>query len=146
MKPSIQEFTKIDGNTTSYSINGIKGNARLRVEQDADLVLENLEIKILGQPHDDVLLTTDRRFKLYKANEDRIILKDRLVFRKYKYHQILIPRQLVLTLESPRRIWKTSWNHQNNNCIQRNVLLPENGPTPLFICIPDIKSGLQNNR
>ena len=27
MKPRIKEFTKIDGNTTSYSINGIKANA-----------------------------------------------------------------------------------------------------------------------
>ena len=76
MKPSIREFTKIDGNTTSYSINGIKANARIRVEHDADLVLKNLKPKILGQIHDDVLLTTDRRFKYYKANEDRIILKD----------------------------------------------------------------------
>ena len=102
MKPSIKEFTKIDGNTTSYSINGIKASARIRVEQDADLVLENLKLKTLGQPHDDVLLTTDRRFKYYKANENRIILKDGLLFRKYcgesgsvKYYQILIPKQLV---------------------------------------------------
>ena len=102
IKPNIKEFTKIDGNTTSYSINGIKANARIRVEQDADLVLKNLKLKILGQPHDDVLLTTDRRFKHYKANEDRIILKDGLLFRKYygesgsvKYYQILIPKQLV---------------------------------------------------
>ena len=29
IKPSIKEFTKIDGNTTSYSINGIKANARI---------------------------------------------------------------------------------------------------------------------
>ena len=82
MKPSIKEFTKIDGNTTSYSINGIKASARIRVEQVADLVLKNLKLKILGQQHDDVLLTTDRRFKLYKANEDRIILDDGLLFRK----------------------------------------------------------------
>ena len=102
MKPSINEFTKIDGNTTSYSINGIKASGRLRVEQDADLVLKNLKLKILGQPHDDVLLATDRRFKHYKANEDRIILKDGLLFRKYygetgsvKYYQFLIPKQLV---------------------------------------------------
>ena len=60
MKPSIKEFTKIDGNTTSYSINGIKVSARIRVEQDADLVLKNLKLKILGQPHDDVSLATDR--------------------------------------------------------------------------------------
>ena len=102
MKPSIKEFTKIDGNTTSYSIYGIKASARLRVEQDADLILKNLKLKIFGQPDDDVLLTTDRRFKHYKANEDRIILKDGLLFRKYyretgsvKYYQSLIPKKLV---------------------------------------------------
>ena len=54
MKPSIKEVTKIDGNTTAYSLHGIKANARIRVEQDADLVLKNLKLKILGQPHDDV--------------------------------------------------------------------------------------------
>ena len=80
MKPSIKEFTKIDGNTTAYSLHGIKANARIRAEQDADLVLKNLKLKILGQPHDDVLLTTDGRFKHYKANEDRIILKHGLLF------------------------------------------------------------------
>ena len=80
MKPRIKEFTKIDGNTTAYSLHGIKANARIRVEQDADLVLKNLKLKILGQPHDDVLLTTDGRFKHYKANEDRIILKHGLLF------------------------------------------------------------------
>ena len=67
MEPSIKELTKIDGNTTSYSINGIKASARTWVEQDADLVLKNLKLKILGQPHDDVLLATDRRYKHYKA-------------------------------------------------------------------------------
>ena len=102
MKPSIKEFTKIDGNSTAYSLHGIKANARIRVEQDGDLVLKNLNLKILGQPHDDVLLTTDSRFKHYKANEDRIILKVGLLSRRYygetgsvKYYQILIPKQLV---------------------------------------------------
>ena len=61
MKPSIKEFTKIDGNTTSNSLHAVKENARIRVEQDADLVLKNLKLKILGQPQDDVLLTIDRR-------------------------------------------------------------------------------------
>ena len=63
MRPSIKEFTKVDGNITSYSLHGIKANARIRVDQDADLVLKNLRLKILGQPHDDVLLTMDRRYK-----------------------------------------------------------------------------------
>ena len=102
MKLSIKEFTQIDGNTTSYSLHGTKANARIRVEQDADLALKNLKLKILGQPHDDVPLTTERRFKHYKANEGRINLKDGLLFRKYyvetvsvKYYQFLIPKQLV---------------------------------------------------
>ena len=102
LKTSVQEFTKIDGNTTSYSMNGIKANTRIRVEQDVDLVLKNMKLKILGQPHDEVLLMTDSRYKNYKANEDRIILKDGLLFRKnfgetgsVKYYQILIPKQLV---------------------------------------------------
>ena len=82
-KPSNKEFTKIDENTTSFSINGIKANAGIGVEQVADLVLKNLKVKILGQPQDDVLLTTDRRFKHYKANEDRIILRNGLLYQKY---------------------------------------------------------------
>ena len=68
----------------------------------ADRVLKNLKLKIFRQPHDDVLLTTDSRFKHYKANEDRSILKDGLLIRKnygetgsVKYYQILIPKQLV---------------------------------------------------
>ena len=58
--------------------------------------------KFLGQPHDEVLVTTDSQYKHYKANEDRIVFKDNLIFRKYfgetssvKYYQILVPKQLV---------------------------------------------------
>ena len=65
-------------------------------------MLKNMKLKILGQPCDEVLIMTDSRYKNYKANEDRIILKDGLLFRKYfgekgsvKYYQILIPKQLV---------------------------------------------------
>ena len=50
LKTCVKEFTKIDGNTTSYSMNGIKANARIRVEQDVDLVLKSMKLKILGQP------------------------------------------------------------------------------------------------
>ena len=81
---------------------GIKANAKIRVKQDVDRVLKNMKLKILGQPHDEVLMMTDSRYENYKANEDRIILKDGLLFRKFfgetgsvKYYQILIPRQLV---------------------------------------------------
>ena len=102
LKTSVKEFTKIDGNTTPYSINGVKANARIRVEQDVDLVLKNLKLKILDQLYHEVIIVTDSRYKNYKANEDRIILEDGLLYRIYfgetgsvKYYQILIPKQLV---------------------------------------------------
>ena len=102
LKTSVKEVTKIDGNTTSYSVNGIKANARTQVEQGVDLVLKKMKLKILGQPYDEVLMITDSRYKNYRANEDRIILKDGLLFRKYfgetcsvKYYQIVIPKHLV---------------------------------------------------
>ena len=63
-------------------MNGIKANAGKRVEQNVDLVLKNMKLKFLGQPYDEVLMITDSRYKNYKANEDRIILKDGLLFRK----------------------------------------------------------------
>ena len=83
-------------------MNGIKAIARIQVEQDSDLALKNMKLNILAQPYDEVLMITDSRYKNYKANEDRIILKDGQLFRKYfgetgsvKNYQILIPKQLV---------------------------------------------------
>ena len=103
LKTIVKEFTKIDGNTTSYSMNGIKANAKIRVGQDVDLVLKNMKLRLLGQLYDEVLMITDSRYKNYKANEDRIILKDGLLFRTYfgetrsvKYYQILTPKKLVI--------------------------------------------------
>ena len=43
LKSSVKDFTKIDGNTTSYFMNGIKANARIRVEQVVDFVLKNMK-------------------------------------------------------------------------------------------------------
>ena len=63
MTTTVKQLTKIDGNTTLYSMNGIKANARIRVEQNVDLVLKNMKLKILGQPHDEVLIVTDSRYK-----------------------------------------------------------------------------------
>ena len=77
----VKEFTEIDRITTSYSLNRTKANARKRIKQGVDLVLNNSKLKTLGQPQHDVLLTT-YIFKHYKAYEDRIILKDGLLFGK----------------------------------------------------------------
>ena len=63
-------------------MNGVKANSRIRVERDVDLVLQNMRLKFLGQPRDEVLIITDSRYKNYKANENRIILKDGVLLWK----------------------------------------------------------------
>ena len=63
-------------------MNGIKANPGTRIKKDVDLFLRKMKLKNLGQPHDEVFLTADRRYKHQKANEGRIILKDGLLFRK----------------------------------------------------------------
>ena len=78
---STKEFTKIDGNTMSHSINGIKENARIRVEQDVDLVLKKSKLVILGQPHDKMLLTAQKDD--LSTTKRTKILKDGLLFRKH---------------------------------------------------------------
>ena len=67
LKTSVKDSTKIDGNTTSFSINGIKANERRGVEKDIHLVLKNLRLKILGQRDDEVLMVTDSLYKNYKT-------------------------------------------------------------------------------
>ena len=83
-------------------MNEFLAKARMRVQQDVHLVLKIMKTNIVGQPHVEVLMMTDTRYMHYKANEDRIILKDCLLFRKnfgemdsVKYYQIIIPKQLV---------------------------------------------------
>ena len=62
-------------------------------------VLKNTNLKVLSQPHDEVLMMTDSKYINYKANEERKIFKDGLLFRKYfgetssvEYYQFLIPK------------------------------------------------------
>ena len=80
-------------------MNGTKAKARIRIEQDVDKVLKKMKMKIEGQPHNKVQITRDSRYKHYEANEDHIILKDELLFRKWfgetgnvKFLQILTPQ------------------------------------------------------
>ena len=102
LKIGVKELTKTDEKTTSYSMKGIKANARIRVEQDLDFVLMILKLKILDLPYYEVLLMTDSRYKKYKANEERIDLKDGLLLSEsfgktgfINYYQSLIPKQLI---------------------------------------------------
>ena len=76
LRTSNNDFIQIDGNITSSSMNEIEGNAPVRKEKNVGVALKNLKLRILGQPHDEVLLTTNRRYKLHKANEDRMFFRN----------------------------------------------------------------------
>ena len=84
-RTSVKEFTKIDGDTTSFSLNGIEAKAGRQLLQDVDFVLIQIH---------------DTNFT--KQLKTAIFLKDGLLFRNYfgktssvKYYQILIPNHLV---------------------------------------------------
>ena len=66
-----ERINKIDGNTTSYSMNEIKENARMRVGHDVDLVLKNRKLKNLGQPQDEVLMVNGDRLTIHKLQGKR---------------------------------------------------------------------------
>ena len=83
-------------------MNRIKANAPIRVNKDVDTFLKNLKVNFFGQPHDEVLITTDPRYIHYEANEDRIILEDGPLFGNpfggtgsVKCYQNLISKQIV---------------------------------------------------
>ena len=49
MKPNIKEFINIDGNITSYSINGIKANARITSKTRCHSSLEKFQTQSIWQ-------------------------------------------------------------------------------------------------
>ena len=74
----------------------------LRPHQDQDPVLRNLKLKMLKEPYDTELLNDDPRAAKYLTQEDRITIKDGLLYRQYfgdngkvKFLQVLLPQQLV---------------------------------------------------
>ena len=75
LKKSVKKCTKIDGSSTSFSINGIKANARIRVEKMVDLVLKNMKLKILGQPHDEVLIMQIHNKNIIKRMKTALFLR-----------------------------------------------------------------------
>ena len=70
-----QSSQKIDGNSTPYSIKGLKAVACILVEQEVDLKQKKLKLKILGEPQGNGLLTLDKGYYQFKANKDRLIFK-----------------------------------------------------------------------
>ena len=104
-KLSIKETTPISINKASYTFGAIKEDARIRVEQDSDLVFKAIKRKLMCEEYDKHLLQTDLKAKRLLIHENRIIVKDGILMREYygecgqvTHHQKLFPEHLITEL------------------------------------------------
>ena len=78
---------------------------QILLEQSKDPNLLQLKAKIQNEEYPEEILQQDIRYRHYLNNLDRIVLKDKIVTRKYyvetgqiKYHQVLLPKHLLKEL------------------------------------------------
>ena len=83
----------------------MKDDARIRVEQDSDLVFKAIKRKLICEEYDKHLLLANPTAKRLLVHENRLIVKVGILMRKYyrecgqvKHHQILIPEHLFTEL------------------------------------------------
>ena len=98
----LQQFHKPTSGLISCSSGHFRDNARIRLEQNNDIVLRNLRAKIEGHPFDENELASDFRYQHYLQNITRIEIKQEVLTRKYysdtgtiSHYQILLPIQLL---------------------------------------------------
>ena len=95
--------TKIKLSTIeTYTFGAIKEDARIRVEQDVDLVFEAIKRRVVCEKYDKHLLQIDPKERHLLVHENRLIVKDGIIMRKYygecgqiTHLQILIPEHLI---------------------------------------------------
>ena len=107
MSAKATEVIKIPLNSAVYTFGAIKENSRIRNEQDADPLLKALTLRILHEEFDKHLLKTEARGRKILRHEERIIMKDGVLVRKYYaedgsviHNQVIIPKHLVPELLS----------------------------------------------
>ena len=83
----------------------MKEDARIRVEQNSDLVFKAIKKKLICEEYDKHLLQTDLTAKRLLVHENRLIVINGIPMRKYygecgqvTHHQTLIPEHLITEL------------------------------------------------
>ena len=82
MSTKVTEVTKIPLNTAVYLLAAIGQNARITIEHDEDPLIKALKLRILPKEYDKHLKTEPRGRTLLR-HEERVIMKDGLLIRKY---------------------------------------------------------------
>ena len=98
----LQQFHKPTSGLIAVSSGYFRDNARIRLEQNNDIVLRNLRAKTEGDSFDENELASDYRYHHYLQNTTRIEIKQEVLARKYytdtgtiSHYHILLPIQLL---------------------------------------------------
>ena len=74
----------------------------IAVEQNNDVILQQLRLKILKESYSETILLQDTRYQHYFRQMDRLSVVDEIITRQYfdetgavKYNQVLLPKHLV---------------------------------------------------
>ena len=77
----------------------------IAVEQNNDVILQQLRLKILKESYSETILLQDTRYQHYRRQMDRLSVMDEIITRQYfdetgavKYNQVLLPKHLVQEL------------------------------------------------
>ena len=79
----LQQFHKPTSGLISCSSGYFKDIARIRLEQNNDIVIRNLRQTLEGNPFDENELASDYRYQHYLQNITRIEIKQEVLTRKY---------------------------------------------------------------
>ena len=98
----LQQFHKATSGLNTCSEGPFRENARIRLEQNNDIVLWNLRAEIEGNPFDEIDWASDYKYYLYLQNHARIEIKQDVLTHKYytdtgttSLYQILLPTHLL---------------------------------------------------
>ena len=74
----------------------------IAVDQNNDVILQQLRLKILKESYSETILLQDHRYQHYCRQMDRLSVTDEIITRQYfdetgavKYNQVLLPKHLV---------------------------------------------------
>ena len=89
---------------TNFLLQKLSYTNSLSVEQNHDVILQKLRLKILKESYSETILVQDTRYQHYCRQMDRLSVMDEIT-RQYfdetgavKYNQVLLPKHLVQEL------------------------------------------------
>ena len=103
---SFEKFTTHTSDYHKLSITQKLTNINsIAVEQNNDVILQQLRLKILKENYSETILMQDHRYQHYCRQMDRLSVTDEIITRQYfdetgsvKYNQVLLPKHLVTEL------------------------------------------------